>query len=344
MRRRIALQSLLAGSLCWGAFAQSRDVYIDFLNERLNIPDSQLFVEADYIESGIGLRYGIDKRLSYFPGQYEEAARAFHESVQGYRYKADIWVFLARSYFYMRNPQKAKATIELAAKVMPDLSKRFWDPLLRSMLGEIRKRAERLQTQVDFYSPSTGDFLALFRLYKFLHDYPACISVIHAAGDKADSMRDLAEMASSENQRTYRGEATKWDDLAGSMQGELETLGVDVVQRPDKEITLVDQTSGVVDPQLLDDTKILQMKVDYYQSKPVDYRQLYDNYLKLNMPDRAQMVIGALDREIKRVRFLADTATDFVQEDQYLVEASTLVAMREELKAEIDAVGAGAAP
>lgn len=339
--RTIALHGVLIGCLGLMAMAQSRGARIDFLNERLKVPDSARFVEADYTESGVGLRFGIDKRLSYFPGQYEEAALAFEASVQTYRYKADIWVFLARSYFYMRDPQKAKETLERAGVMMPDLSERFWEPLLNSMLGEIRKRAVNLQNQVDFYSKTQGDFLTLFRLYKFLQDYPAGIGVIHAAGDKAHRMRMLADMASSDNQRTYRGEATKWDDLVALLQGELEALGVTVPPRPAPEFVVPELSAAPRDPQLLDDTQVLQMKVDYYQSAPADYRQLYDSYLQLEMPDLARRVVYSLDREIQRVRFLADTATDFVQESQYLAEVSTLVAMQEEIKAEIEAAEAG---
>jgi len=117
-------------------------------------------------------------------------------------------------------------------------------------------------------------------------------------------------------------------------------LGVTVPARPKKEREPVGKVGDQPDPQLVDDTQVLQMKVDYYQSEPTDYRKLYDNYQQLEMSKLAARVVGALDREIQRVRFLADTATDFVQESQYLSEVSTLAAMREELKAEIDALGA----
>jgi hypothetical protein len=235
----------------------------------------------------------------------------------------------------MRDPQRAKKTLEQAALIMPDLRERFWDPLLNSMLGEIRKRAIHLQTQVDFYTKAQGDFLTLFRLYKFLEDYEAGIGVIHTAGDKADMMRMLADMASVENQRTYRREATKWDDLAALLTGELDVLGIIVPPRAAKKFAAPALPVVTQDPQLVDDTRVLQMKVDFYQSESQDYRQLFDNYLVLEMPEGAARVIEAIDREMNRLRFLADTATDFVQESEYLAEASTLAAMREELKAEM---------
>ena len=336
----IALQGLLVGCLACAVAAQARGPHIDFLNERLKIPESQLFVESDYIESGVGLGFGIDKRLSYFPGQYQEAVQAFAESIQKYRYKADIWVFLARSYFYMREPQRAKDILLQAAATMPDLSERLWDPLLKSMLGEIRKRADNLQNQVDFYTKSQDDYHNLFRLYKFLQDHVSSIGVIHAAGAKAVWMRLGADMASAEKQRAYRAEASKWDSLALVMTGELEMMGVSVPPRPVHELEVLALTEAGHDRQLIDDTQVLQMRVDYYESDPADFRQLFDNYLVLDMADRAHRVIAALDREILRVRFLADAATDFVQASQYLEEVSGLESIREKLKAKMDASGA----
>ena len=335
----IALQSLLGVCLACAVAAQLRGPRIDFLNERLEIPESQLFVESDYIESGVGLSFGIDMRLSYFPGRYKEAAQAFAESIQGYRYKADIWVFLARCHFYLRDPQRAKEILLQAAATMPDISERFWDPLLESMLDEIRKRAGILQNQIDFYTKNQDDFHNLFRLYKFLQDHVSGIGVIHAADAKAARLRLLADMTSGEKQRTYRAEATKWDSLALVMTGELEVLGVSVPPRPVPELDGLALTEAGYDRQLIDDTRVLQTRVNYYESKPTDFRQLFDNYLLLDMVDKAHRVIAALEQEIKRVSFLADSTTDFVQASQHLGEAASLKSLREKLKAEIAALG-----
>ena len=337
----IALHGLLLGYLACAAIAQARGPRIDFLNERLIIPESQLFVEADYIDTGVGVRFGIDKRLSYLTGQYKEAARAFEVSTQGYRYKADIWVFLARAYFHMREPQRAKEILLQAAATMPDLVEGLWDPLLNDMLGEIRKRAENHRIQADFYTKSQSDYLAAFRLYKFLEDRDAGIGVIHAAGGKAVRMRLLADMASGENHRTYRAEATRWDSFALAMTGELEVLGVSVPPLPVREQEVLALTEEGHDRRLIDDTQVLQMRVDYYESKPADFRQLFNNYLVLDMVDKGHRVIAALDRELQRVRFLAAAATDFVQANQYLAEVSELESMRDELNAKMDAFGAG---
>ena len=70
---------------------------IEILNERLRIPESVLFNEGVYIESGVGLSFGVDRRLSYLPGEYAEASQRFELSVRQFRYKAEVWVFLAHS-------------------------------------------------------------------------------------------------------------------------------------------------------------------------------------------------------------------------------------------------------
>jgi tetratricopeptide (TPR) repeat protein len=131
---------------------------LDYLNEAMRAPDSSKFREGDYINSGVGLSFGVDRRLSYFAGQYEEAAVRFEESVRAFRYKSEIWVFLSRAYFFMKEPEKAREAIQRAAAVMPDLNEKLWNPLLAGLLWEIRQRALALQIQIDFYSKEQGDF------------------------------------------------------------------------------------------------------------------------------------------------------------------------------------------
>jgi hypothetical protein len=57
--------------------AQEAVAGIDFLNDRLPIPESALFDEGSYIDSGVGLSFGVDKQLTYSAGQFEEAASRF---------------------------------------------------------------------------------------------------------------------------------------------------------------------------------------------------------------------------------------------------------------------------
>jgi tetratricopeptide (TPR) repeat protein len=169
---------------------------LDFLNDRLPIADSDLFDESSYIESGVGLSFGVDKRLTYLAGEYQEAARQFEQGVSMFKYKAEIWVYLARAYFYMKAPDRARLALERAQVLMPDLTDRLWQPLVESLLAEIRKRANNQQIQVYFYSPGQEDFLSLFRLYLFLEDYNSATGVLKSAAG-----RDEAYLQGDDNHR-----------------------------------------------------------------------------------------------------------------------------------------------
>jgi len=328
---------LTAGSAAVGA--QERLGGIDFLSERMPIPDSKRFKVGDYIESGVGLKFGVDRRLSYLTGNYEEAVGRFEEAVKSFRYKSEIWVYLSRSYFYMKSPEKAKETIEKAATIMPDLKEAFWDPLLESLLAEIRKRANNLQTQVEFYSKSQEDFHSLFRLYKFLGDYQAAIGVIRAAEAKIARMNQLASMVSGNSQRAYREEAGKWQDLTEELRGELRELGVEVPPAAgEAEAPPLLETAGKEPDPLVEATRILQLKVEYYQSQPEDFRELFNNYFLLDLPEKAAGVIETLGREIKRARLQAEIAPDLQKESEYLQDAAALEKLQEELKGVLEGI------
>lgn len=341
MKQLLASALLSLAFLCAGAAdAQQRVRPVDFLDERLKIPESARFKEADYTESGMGLRFGVDKRLSYFSGQYVEAIQRFEEAVRSYRYKAEIWVFLARSYFYERNPEKAKEAIERASATMPDLAESFWNPLMQSMLGEIRKRALNMQTQVDFYSKSQGDFLTLFRLYLFLEDEEGMAGVVGRAEAKASKLSILATMVSADSRRRYSEESDKWTALVGQLRGEMSRANFAVP--PPIAAKVEDITSATAaDVELLERTRLLQVKVDFYQPQIADFSELFDNYLALDMAEGAQGVLDALDREVIRVKFQADTATDYVQENKILEKAEEIVALKAQLS---QRMGPGAAP
>lgn len=344
--------SVFAALAVWGLLSsvqaqvsRPQSAGIDFLDERLFIPESERFVEAEYLESGVGLTFGVDKRLSYLAGNYEEAVFRFEEALKRFKYKSEIWVYLARAYFYKKSPEEAKRTLERAAAVMPDLKEQFWDPLLNSLLDEIRKRANDLQIQVDYYSKDQGDFLALFRLYAFLEDYQSAAGVIRAAETRSRQMSRLATSLAGENQRRCWQEAGQWRDLADQLRGELQSSGaavpVDTTAIPIEVLPAVaDQ-----DSELLEQTWLLQLKVDFYSARPEDFRQLFANYLLLQKPDRATEILKAVEREIERIRFQLEIAPSRRQEGQYLAEIEALVKLRDELKRALAAKeGMGEAP
>ncbi|HJN29938.1 MAG TPA: hypothetical protein QF604_18700, partial [Candidatus Latescibacteria bacterium] len=182
------------GAAVGSVSAQERRHGISFTDERLFIPDSESFNDGSYLSSGVGLKFGVDKRLTYLSGDYAGAVIAFEEATRTYRYMAEIWVYLARAYFYSESPELAKQTLERAKGMMPDLADRLWNPLIGSLLSEIRQRANQEQIQVDFYSPDQQKILSLFRLYIFLEDTKAAKGVIDTAHQRATEMRERTTM------------------------------------------------------------------------------------------------------------------------------------------------------
>ena len=103
------------------------------------------FDEIEYVDSGVGLSYGVDKRLSYLSGNYDAAAERFEAAAAKFQYKSEIWVYLARAYFYRKEPDRAKEALVRAQAAMPDLQTQLWQPLIAGLMWEIRQRANKLQ-------------------------------------------------------------------------------------------------------------------------------------------------------------------------------------------------------
>ncbi len=303
---------------------------LDYLNEAMRVPNSTKFREGDYINSGVGLRFGVDRRLSYYAGQYEEAAGRFEESVQTYRYRSEIWVFLSRAYFFMKEPEKAREAIQRAAAIMPDLNEKLWNPLLEGLLWEIRQRALALQIQIDFYSKEQGDFLSLFRLYRFLEDFEGAGGVITAAEANANKMNELASMGSASSRPQHVAQSKKWQALADKLRAELKNLGHEIPARaPDEKRS---PAAIMADPEVEEETRQLQLRIDFYQARHDEYTRLFENYLTLDKPLLAKGVIEALDREISRVRMRAEIEPDFLEQATLEDEILVLQEMQETMR------------
>ncbi|MEW6751757.1 MAG: tetratricopeptide repeat protein [Candidatus Latescibacterota bacterium] len=318
----------LALALCAGAARGQeppRALRVDFLDERMPIPDSERFSESDYTESGVGLSFGVDRRLSYLAGDYEEAVARFEEALKRYRYKSEIWVYLARSYFHRRSPAEARAVLERAAEAMPDLRESFWDPLMRSLLDQIRARANALQVQLDYYAREPGDYLNLFRLYTFVEDYPRASRVVQTVERLAQHMRLLAEGASEGVRGAYVEQADHWQDLAGQLRGELGAAG-----HPD---TAQAASPAPPEPDLLADLRRREQRVDFYGGTPQDYRQLYNGYRALGLEVGAARVLESLHSEVVRLGILVQTAADAAQEAEHEQERDQLQRVLDELRA-----------
>ena len=318
--------------------AQPRKPTIDFLNERLKIPESSRFVEAEYIDSGVGVPFGVDKRLSYYSGNYAEAAERFLESLRKYSFKAEIWVYLARSYFYEKKPEFARDTLERAEAIMPDLAERFWDPLLESMLGEIRSRALDQQAQIDFYTRSQDEYLELFRLFRFLADQQGMSGVIVRAERRAAKMAVMAKMVASNTRVKYLTEADKWVNLAGQMRSEMREVGL---LTPEAQSLPAYTRENVVstDVDMLEKTHQLQLKVDFYQPDLNDFKTLFGNYMTLKMPAGARFVIEGVEREVTRLKLKADISNDFSEVSKLQEEVATLDKLKLELSQRLENEG-----
>lgn len=309
----------LTASVSW----QSQRTF-DYLNEKLRIPDSELFHENDYVETGVGLTFGVDRRLSYFTGKYDEAAQQFEKATQVYPLKSEIWVYLSRAYFYKKEPDIALAVLRQAAQVMPDLEEGLWLPLERGLNREIRKRANDLQLQIDFYSRSPEDYFTLFRLYQFLEDKAAATMLITAVETKASNMIERAGMASGNDRKSYLEQAGKWRKLGANLRTELGSpgLALSAARGPaEKKEELGEELS-----ELAEATRLLQLRVDFYQYMvgADEYQKLFDSYLKLKKPEGATEAIKALERGIKRLQLEAVEARDYQRELELREQVKTL--------------------
>ena len=305
---------------------------IDFLNERLLLPETARYNEGDYIETGVGLSFGVDKLVSYHAGSYEEAAARFEESVQLFRYKSEIWVYLARSYFYMKSPERARETLELAQEVMPDLAENLWQPLIASLLDEIRQRASQQQIRIDFYLPTQEEFLSLFRLYLFLKDHEAAVGILRSAEGRSLKLRGQATAASGSSRKSYVNEAAKWLVLADQLRAELRGLGVEVPSNSALETLSAQAESGPGNDEDAEKQRVLQLKIDFYGAPPEEFRELFELYVQGGMNQRAAAVLESLQRDIGRERILASIAPTVQDELEIQQKVEELEQLKKELE------------
>lgn len=332
----IALGLLLLICATLPATSRERAPGIEFLNEGLRIPESELYDDGAYIESGVGLPYGVDKRLLYYSGKYEEAILRFEEAVKQFRYKSEIWVYLARTYFHVKSPDLARATLERAAEVMPDLQQEFWGPMIEGLLWEIRKRANEQQIQISFYSTDQEAFFSLFRLYRFLEDAESAVAVMDAALSRAERMRGLASVASQTGRKSYLTQATKWQKLADSLRVELTDGGLVPAEAEERAPSAWSAAAGVQEGD--ERLRLLQMKIDFYRAGLEDYQALFDEYMARDRLAEAAIVIDATSREINRIDLRASVAPDPQTEAKIRVEITGFEELRESMRQRLEAI------
>ncbi len=314
--------------------AQRNRAALDFLNEKLTIPDSDRFIEADYINSGVGLSFGVDKKLSYETGNHAEAIRRFEDAVGRFEFKSEIWVFLARAYYYLKMPDKTLAVFDRAKLKMPDLDKRLWIPLRQSLLDHISKRAAQLQIQTDFYSGSPEQFLSLFRLYTFLGDTKGFGGVILAIEAKAEGLKIRSETVSASNQSRYLSQSRQWQDLALRLRTELKELNLEAPLVVAKGVSIAE----LEELELIEETRLLQLRIDFYQAAKKEFQSLFYNYLQLNKIDNANFLMVRLDERIQRLQWLVESTPLGQDKQDYLVEAAEFEKLKEEMALQLEAL------
>ena len=307
---------------------------LDFMNDKVWIPDSEKFDEETYTATGVGIAFGVDRRLSYYGGKYDAAVAQITKAVERYPYKAEIWVYLSRAYFLIKKPGRAQDVLKQAATLMPDLKTSFWDPLLAGLNKEIRKRANNLQLQLDYYSPGPEVYHNLFRLYRNLEDYSAASNVIHSAEAKGRELRERAVVSAGNNQRSYMDRSHSWKALGKELRGEMRDLGIAVVGDTQEQGIDFDPKIDAQD-RLQKTTQLLQLRIDYYpfRDEPADYQQLFDNYQELEEPGKAAAVIQAIERAVLRLELKMVEAADYQTE----LDIATDIADFKELTTSLEA-------
>ena len=329
------LPTVLIGILCLCSRPGAQEGRVlNYLNDKIRIPESERFDDAAYIATGVGLSFGVDRRLNYYAGNYEEAVVQFERAVSRYAYKSEIWVYLSRSYFFEKEPGKAQEALRLASEKMPDLTDGFWQPLLAGLNLEIRKRANDLQVQVDYYSKGQEEYHNLFRLYRHLEDYASASGVIHSAESRARTMTQYAGTSSGNSSRAYLGQAQKWWDLGTELRGEMEAVGIAVVG--DRKLKRLEVVEDSVDEhaEVREATRLLQLRVDYYQFlvTPSDYRELFDNYITMKDRTGASAVIESIDRATIQLEVKIAKAVDYQDELDIQDEIATFTKLKTELR------------
>lgn len=298
----------------------------DFLDERQPMPEAAQYDSVQYSASGSEAVFVAGKQ-AYDLKQYPQAAQRFAQLLQQYSYKSTSWVYLARAYFRDKQLELARQTLVRAGEAMPELKDSFWQPLNESMLGEVRRQAEELQAQVDFYPDRVADFAPLLRLYRFLQDTTGAQGVVRIALERRGGLYQQAEVASGAQRQSYLAAAAQWERLAGSLGREL-----------DSTAAALPADAGIADSLKEAETlRLLRLRVDFYLAKPQEYQQLFAEYLRLGRRAEADSVVAALEHERQRLEMLATIAPNAAEEDKQRGKAAVLETLRQQLQAQLDA-------
>lgn len=317
--------------VCLGAFggapaaAQTRGQALDFLDDRLVFPRAAQFDSAQYRASGGEARFDQARGQSYARGQYAQAAQLFAQLSNDFPYHSAAWGYLARAFYHTGDYNSARQALVRAGQLMPELMAGFWQPLLRGLEGEVRRQANQLQAQVDYYPQRQAELVPLLRLYRFLADTTAARQLgLGAARRRVDLFRQ-AEVASGAQRQSDLAAAAQWDGVIAALNAEWGAA----LAAPEPAGVLVDslKTAELV--------RLLQMRVDYYLAPPGEYGQLFGEYMRLGRRAEATALVAALDQEVGRLELLANVAPTPAAAAKFRDQAAAFTALGTQLRARL---------
>ena len=184
--------------------AQPPGPQLDFLDDRLPIPESALYDSAQYRASGAELAFAQGRDQPYARGLYGQAALHFAQLSNTFPLKSAVWVYLARAFFRSEDFPSARQALTRAGQLMPDLEEGLWKPLGRGLDTEVRRLANQRQAQVDYYPLRHADLVPLLRLYRFLADTTAARDLVLGAARR----RPRRALATAARWSTCRARST----------------------------------------------------------------------------------------------------------------------------------------
>ena len=305
--------------------AQAPGPQLDFLDERLVFAEAAQYDSAQYRLSGAAVSFD-QAWQAYERGQYGQAAQLFAQLSNDFPSKSAVWGYLARAFFRSGDYTSARQALMRAGQLMPELEAGLWQPLLRGLAVEVRRLANQLQAQVDYYPQRQAELVPLIRLYRVLEDTAAARDLVLGAARRRVDLFRQAEVAAGAQRQSYLDAAGQWDGLIAGLNTEWGTA-----------LTLPEPAGGQVDSlKAAEVVRLLQLRVDYYLALPGEYARLFGAYLRLGRRAEAAAVLAALEQEVQRLDLLASIAPTPAAAAKFNQEIAAFNALGQQLRAQLE--------
>jgi len=305
--------------------AQGKGPSLDFLDERVPIPESALYDSAEYGAGGAAAF--AQARNAYDHGHYPQATLSFAQLSNDHPHKSAVWVYLARAFFHGGDFPSARQALQRAGQLMPELEEPLWQPLGRGLEEEVKRLAFQLQAQADYYPKRQGDWLPLLRLYRFLGDSTQALALVEGAARRRAELLSQAQAAAGAQRQALLGAAAQWEGLLGQLWAEGGGAPADSGQGVNPDSVKEAET-----------LRLLKLRVEYYLAKPKEYQQLFEGYLRLARRAEAGAVVEALEQEVQRLGLLEAVAPTPGAAAKFAEQAAALRTLGQGLRTRLEAV------